>query len=164
MSMQRYQNSSSERTLSAASSSPTATEQPVPALRRRLASALTFSASSLPCVGMLGVVVLASEVEPWLVDYDMDPMAAGFAIFCAVLFTLLLGTIITLSLFSEDKKRAAMYQSEWVDQEQEVAMPEAEEESIEPFISDPDTPAISSSVAEMFGVEEATHSSQSRRA
>lgn len=98
----------------------------------------------------LGFIVLAYEFGWPRVDFDMNPVAAGFAIFCAVLFVFLLGSIITISLFAEDRKRDAMYHSQWADNKEED---DFEDDDIEPFVpdSDPALPSVSASVAEMFG-------------
>ena len=68
------------------------------------------------------------------VDFDMDPIAMIFAGFCAVLFVLLLGSIITLSLFKEEQKREAMYHNAFAGDD--------EDEEIEPFVSEDEMPRI----------------------
>lgn len=62
---------------------------------------------------VMGAPVLAYEFGWPRVDFDLDPIAIVFGVFCIVLFALLLGSLITLSLFHEEKKRRTMYHSEW---------------------------------------------------
>ena len=68
-------------------------------------------------------------------DFDMDPVAAIFAGFCAVLFVLLLGSLITLGLFKEEQKRESMYHSAWAGDEED-------DDDVEPFVSEDEMPQI----------------------
>jgi hypothetical protein len=103
-----------------------------------------------------GAFVLAYEFGWPRTDFDLDPVATAFGIFCAVLFVLLIGSLVTLSLFREQEKRGAMYHSEWVDSAASSARAEGTsvEEGAEPFIPDASVPRVSASVAEMFETQE----------
>jgi hypothetical protein len=124
------------------------------ALSKRLLAASQRASASVLAALPLVILPLGTEFGVPRTNFDANTWTLLVAGFCAFLVAALMGGIAVLGLFQRDRKRDAMYDSQWKDAASNGSTTgETAASEQEPLVSE-DQWEGSESVAEMFDVDE----------